>query len=64
MPFTIRPNHRFPVPCSMTYNAGPFQGQGTMWNPRVQVGVSQETSQCDKGKPSRYPFRCRMNDAF
>lgn len=32
MPFTIRPNHRFPVPCSITYNTGPFQGQGTMWN--------------------------------
>lgn len=32
MSFTIRPNHRFPVPCSITYNAGPFQGQGTMWN--------------------------------
>ena len=32
MPFTIRPFHRFPVQCSVTYNAGPFQGQGTVWN--------------------------------
>ena len=32
MPFTIRPYRRFPVHCSVTYNAGPFQGQGTIWN--------------------------------
>ena len=32
MPFTIRPFRRFPVQCSVTYNAGPFQGQGTVWN--------------------------------
>jgi len=32
MPFTIRPYHRFPVQCSVSYNAGPFQGQGTIWN--------------------------------
>lgn len=32
MPFTIRPYHRFPVPCAVTYNAGPFQCQGTVWN--------------------------------
>ena len=32
MPFTIRPYRRFPVPCAVTYNAGPFQGQGTVWN--------------------------------
>ena len=32
MPFSIRPHHRFPVQCSDTYNAGPFQGQGTVWN--------------------------------
>ena len=32
MPFSIRPYHRFPVQCSVTYNAGPFQGQGTVWN--------------------------------
>ena len=32
MPFTLRPFRRFPVQCSVTYNAGPFQGQGTVWN--------------------------------
>jgi hypothetical protein len=32
MPFSIRPHRRFPVQCSVTYNAGPFQGQGTVWN--------------------------------
>jgi hypothetical protein len=32
MPFTIRPYRRFRVPCAVTYNAGPFQGQGTVWN--------------------------------
>jgi len=32
MPFTIRPYRCFPVPCVVTYNAGPFQGQGTVWN--------------------------------
>ena len=32
MPFSIRPFRRFPVECSVTYNAGPFQGQGTVWN--------------------------------
>ena len=32
MPFSIRSFQRFPVHCSVTYNAGPFQGQGTVWN--------------------------------
>ncbi len=32
MPFSIRPFRRFPVHCSFSYNAGPFQGQGTVWN--------------------------------
>jgi hypothetical protein len=32
MPFSIRPYHRFPVHCSVTYHADPFQGQGTIWN--------------------------------
>jgi hypothetical protein len=32
MPFSIRPFRRFPVQCFATYNAGPFQGQGTIWN--------------------------------
>jgi hypothetical protein len=32
MPFSIRPFRRFPLHCSVSYNAGPFQGQGTVWN--------------------------------
>ena len=32
MPFTIRPYRRLPVQCSVTYNAAPIQGQGTIWN--------------------------------
>lgn len=32
MPFSIRPYQRFPVQCAVTYNAGSFQGQGTVWN--------------------------------
>ena len=32
MPFTIRLYHRLPARCSVSYNAGPFQGQGTIWN--------------------------------
>ena len=32
MPFSIRLFRRFPVQCVVTYNAGPFQGQGIVWN--------------------------------
>ena len=32
MSFSIRPFHRFPVQCPVTYHAGSFQGQGTIWN--------------------------------
>jgi hypothetical protein len=32
MPFTLQPYRRFPVQCAVTYNAEPFQGQGTIWN--------------------------------
>jgi hypothetical protein len=32
MPFALHSYRRFPVQCSVTYNAGPFQGQGTVWN--------------------------------
>ena len=32
MPFSVRPYRRFSVQCAVTYNAGPFQGQGTVWN--------------------------------
>ena len=32
MPFSIRPFRGSPVQCSVTYHAGLFQGQGTIWN--------------------------------
>ena len=32
MPFSIRTLRRFPLQCFVTRNAGPFQGQGTVWN--------------------------------
>ena len=32
MSFTLRPYRRFSVQCAVTYNAGPFKGQGTIWN--------------------------------
>jgi hypothetical protein len=32
MPFSIRPFRRFPVHCSVSYNTGLFQSQGTVWN--------------------------------
>ena len=32
MPSVLRPYRRFPVQCAITYNSGPFQGQGTVWN--------------------------------
>jgi PilZ domain-containing protein len=32
MPFTLRLYQRFPVHGSVTYNAGPLKGQGTVWN--------------------------------
>ena len=31
-PFSIRPFRGSPVQCSVTYDAGPVQGQGTVWN--------------------------------
>ena len=32
MPFSIRPFHRFPVCCPVTYQCGMFEGHGTVWN--------------------------------
>ena len=36
MPVSIRPYRRFPVERSVTYNARPFQGQGTVTLPNEQ----------------------------
>ena len=32
MVFSIHPYCSVPMHCSVTYNAGPFQGQGSVWN--------------------------------
>ena len=32
MPFALRLYRRFPIRCPVTYNSGPFQGHGTIWN--------------------------------
>jgi hypothetical protein len=32
MPFTIRFHRRLPVRCAVTYHAGLFKGQGTVWD--------------------------------
>ena len=32
MPFLTRPSRRYPVHCAVTYNAGLFEGHGTVWN--------------------------------
>jgi hypothetical protein len=32
MHFVLRPYRRFPVQSAVPYNAGPFQGQDTIWN--------------------------------
>src|SRR6266550_3732276 len=32
MPFSVRPDRRFPLCCPVTYHAGLFEGQGIVWN--------------------------------
>ncbi len=32
MPFVVRPYHRFPVCCPMTYEVGHSAGKGTVWD--------------------------------
>jgi len=32
MPFVVRPYRRFPISCPVTYQAGLFEGHGTVWN--------------------------------
>ena len=39
-----------PCTCSVTYNAGLFQGKATCEISRVQAGVSQETCRCRPGE--------------
>ena len=40
MPFSLRPFRRLPEERFGSYHAGPFQGQGTVWNFRVPAGFS------------------------
>jgi hypothetical protein len=51
MPFSIRPFRRFPVQCSVLYNAGPFQGQGTVGIFHVLDGDSPVIYRCDQETP-------------
>ena len=53
MRFTIRPYRRLSVECSVSYNAGPFQDQGTVWNLCVPTGDSLVICPCDQEKHSR-----------
>jgi hypothetical protein len=63
MPFSIRPYRRFPVHCSVTYNAGPFQGQAPCGVSRVRAGDSPAICPCDQVKPSPRPTRSQMSNA-
>ena len=49
MPFTIRPDRRFPVCCPVTYQCGLFEGHGTVWNLSLAGGGSLAISPCDQG---------------
>ncbi len=51
----FRPYRRVLVQCVVKYHTGPFTGEGTVWNLSASLlaGVSQETSRCDRAKPSR-----------
>ena len=51
MPFWIRLFPHFPVQCVVTYNAGPFQGQGTVWNlSRSGWRLSEDLPMTTRGK--------------
>jgi hypothetical protein len=61
MPFSTRPSHRFPVHCSVTYNAESFQREGTIWNfSNKEIGtfyvfiISRSMLMC--GCPRNTPF--------
>ena len=62
MPFSIRPFRRFPVQCSVSYNTGPFQGQGTVWNISLYWVATLRRFGHASGKPFRSPSRCRMSN--
>ena len=49
---SIRSFRRLPLQCSVTYNAGPFQGQGAAWNVSRTGNDSLEICPCVQGKPS------------
>ncbi len=52
MAFTIRPRHRFPVQCAVTYTAGPFRAHRTVWNlSNIGWRLSGDLPMCS-GKPS------------
>ncbi len=51
MPFSIRPHRRFPVQGSVMYNAGPFQGQGTIWNRMNGWRLSGGFAHATRGNP-------------
>jgi hypothetical protein len=50
MPFTIRPSRHFPGLYAVSYNAGLFQGQGTVWNSSAPIGNSPVVCLSDQGK--------------
>ena len=50
MPFSIRPFHRFPVQCSVTYNAGPFQHKARSGISPIPAGDYPVICPCDQGK--------------
>ena len=64
MPFPSRPSLRFPVRCSVTYNAGPFQAKVPSGISRILSGDSPEICRCDRGKPSCSRSRFRMSHAL
>ena len=50
MPFSIRPFHRFPVQCSVTYNAGPFQDKARSRISPMPAGDYPVICPYDQGK--------------
>jgi hypothetical protein len=66
MPFTIRPYHRFPVDCAVTYQTGLFEGHGTAWNLSLtgwrfsrQSALTDRRSVFANGDPAALPADLR-----